>query len=230
MCLYNQNWHSSFSAHVLPVYWILYCIWIINRVNKHLIRLFLALCFFFFSKAHACITTVKHKLHHSNDTLLIFMCASNPADTHMAKTRLPPLKTLKFSATPTTCETSRNKFHSFHGWQCSIRCCRQRARRHEHGHAVRRTNVNIFVTLVSRITHIHPLTGISGASSLWLHRRFSASVSCLQGFEARSWFIYRRYLYKIYFSPVRVSCVCEHAEEKEARTDPTQPHPWWKHY
>lgn len=28
------------------------------------------------------------------------MCASNPADTHKAKTRLPRLKTLKFSATP----------------------------------------------------------------------------------------------------------------------------------
>lgn len=24
--------------------------------------------------------------------------------------------------------------------------------------------------------------------------------------------------------------LCDHAEEKEARADPTQPHPWWQHY
>lgn len=174
--------------------------------------------------------TVKHKLHHSNDTLFIFMCVSNPADTHMAKTGLPPLKTLQFSATPTTCETFRNKFHSFHCCRCSTHCRRQRERWPEHGHAVRKTNVNTFVTFVSRITHIHPLTRKSGASSLWLHRRFSASVSCLQGFEARSWFLSFFSSHSLSLSPFRVSCVREHAEEKEARADPTQPHPWWKHY
>lgn len=153
-----------------------------------------------------------------------------PADTHIAKTNIPPPKTLQFSATPATCETFRNKFHSIHGCHCSTHYRRQRERWPEHGHAVRKTNVNIFVTFVSRITHILPLTRISGASSLWLHRRFSASVSCLQGFEARSWFL--SFFFSLSASRVRqlVSCECEHAEEKEARTNPTQPHPWWKHY
>lgn len=78
------------------------------------------------------------------------MCVSNPADTHMAKTGLPPLKTPQFSATPATCETFRNKFHSFHCCRCSTHCRRQRERWPEHGHAVRKTNVNIFVTYHSR--------------------------------------------------------------------------------
>lgn len=60
----------------------------------------------------------------------------------------------------------------------------------EHSHTVRKTNVNIFATFVSRITHIHPLTRIPAGPSSWFHRRFSASVSCLRGSEVRSCFFY----------------------------------------